>query len=189
MKKLTHLSEVLLMNISARAQKHTFALGDSAFMLDHKPVQIISGEMHCYRIPRAYWRDRIRKAKAMGLNTIGTYIFWNMHEPVQCKFDFSGNSDIAEFVRIAKEEGMWVIMRPSPYACAEWEFGGYPWWLLKDKTLKVRSKNPKFLKAYHDYVMQLGRQLDPLLVTHGGNILGGRGGGGGGAGGGGGEEV
>ena len=162
-----------LATISAYAQKatHIFALGDSTFMLDGKPLQIISGEMHCYRIPRAYWRDRIRKAKAMGLNTIGTYIFWNMHEPIEGKYDFTGNSDIAEFVRIAKEEGMWVIMRPSPYACAEWEFGGYPWWLLKDKTLKVRSKDPKFLKAYHDYVMQLGKQLDPLLVTHGGNIL------------------
>ncbi|HVW14529.1 MAG TPA: beta-galactosidase [Mucilaginibacter sp.] len=172
MKKILLLC-LILATISAYAQKsaHTFALGDSTFMLDGTPLQIISGEMHCYRIPSAYWRDRIRKAKAMGLNTIGTYIFWNMHEPVQGKYDFTGNSDIAEFVRIAKEEGMWVIMRPSPYACAEWEFGGYPWWLLKDKTLKVRSKDPKFLKAYHDYVMQLGKQLDPLLVTHGGNIL------------------
>jgi len=166
MKKLITFC-LIAFNLGAFAQKasHTFALGDSTFMLDSKPLQIISGEMHCYRIPRAYWRDRIRKAKAMGLNTIGTYIFWNMHEPVQGKYDFTGNSDIAEFVRIAKEEGMWVIMRPSPYACAEWEFGGYPWWLLKDKTLKVRSKDPKFLKAYHDYVMQLGKQLNPLLVN------------------------
>jgi beta-galactosidase len=172
MKKLILLC-LTLFSLSVFAQKptHTFALGNSAFLLDNKPLQIISGEMHCYRIPRAYWRDRIRKAKAMGLNTVATYIFWNMHEPVEGKFDFTGNSDIAEFVKICKEEGMWVIMRPSPYACAEWEFGGYPWWLLKDKTLKVRSKDPKFLKAYHDYVMQLGKQLDPLLVTHGGNIL------------------
>jgi len=172
MKKLLFVFLIFLgLNTYAQKAPHTFALGDSTFMLDGKPLQIISGEMHCYRIPRAYWRDRIRKAKAMGLNTVATYIFWNMHEPVQGKYDFSGNSDIAEFVRICKEEGMWVIMRPSPYACAEWEFGGYPWWLLKDKTLKVRSKDPKFLKAYHDYVIQLGKQLDPLLVTHGGNIL------------------
>src|ERR1700692_1638732 len=102
MKKLIFLY-LTLFSIIAYAQKaaHTFALGDSTFMLDGKPLQIISGEMHCYRIPRAYWRDRIRKAKAMGLNTVATYIFWNMHEPVQGKFDFSGNSDIAEFVRIA----------------------------------------------------------------------------------------
>ncbi len=127
--------------------------------------------MHCTRIPRAYWRDRMKMAKAMGLNTIGTYVFWNAEEPEENHFDFTGNNDIAEFVRIAKEEGLWVILRPSPYACAEWEFGGYPWWLLKDKDLKVRSKDPKFLKYYHDYIMQLGKQLSPLLVTNGGNIL------------------
>lgn len=173
MKKILFLFLILFTSVKLFAQSntHSFALGDSTFLLDGKPFQIISGEMHCYRIPKAYWRDRLRKAKSMGLNTIGTYIFWNMHEPTEGKYDFSDNNDIAEFVRIAKEEGLWVIMRPSPYACAEWEFGGYPWWLLKDKTLKVRSKDPKFLKAYHDYVMELGKQLDPLLVTHGGNIL------------------
>jgi beta-galactosidase len=156
---------------NAQTGKHTFALGDSAFMLDGKPLQLISGEMHCYRLPREYWRSRMKMAKAMGLNTIGTYIFWNVHEPVQGTYDFSGNNDIAEFVKIAKEEGLWVVMRPSPYACAEWEFGGYPWWLLKDKDLKVRSKDPKFLQAYKNYVMQLGKQLTPYLINHGGNIL------------------
>ncbi|WP_428329845.1 beta-galactosidase [Mucilaginibacter sp.] len=155
----------------AQKATHTFAFGDSTFMLDNKPLQLISGEMHCTRIPRAYWRDRMRMAKAMGLNTIGTYVFWNAQEPEEGKFDFTGNNDIAEFVRIAKEEGLWVVLRPSPYACAEWEFGGYPYWLLKDNDLKVRSKDPKFLKYYHDYIMQLGKQLSPLLVTNGGNIL------------------
>ena len=174
MKKLIIIYLVLfLFSNAVRAQtaSHTFALGDSTFMLDGKPLQLISGEMHCTRIPRAYWRDRMKMAKAMGLNTIGTYVFWNAQEPEEGKFDFTGNSDIAEFVRIAKEEGLWVILRPSPYACAEWEFGGYPWWLLKDKTMKVRSKDPKFLKAYTDYIMRLGKQLSPLLVTNGGNIL------------------
>jgi len=164
---LTILTNICL----AQKAKHTFALGDSTFLLDNKPIQLISGEMHCTRIPRAYWRDRMRAAKAMGLNTIGTYVFWNAEEPGEGQFDFTGNNDIAEFVRIAKEEGLWVILRPSPYACAEWEFGGYPWWLLKDKNLKVRSKDPKFLKYYHDYISQLGKQLSPLLVTNGGNIL------------------
>jgi beta-galactosidase len=166
------LSLIIITNIClAQKAKHTFALGDSTFLLDGKPLQLISGEMHCTRIPRAYWRDRLRAAKAMGLNTIGTYVFWNAEEPEEGQFDFTGNNDIAEFVRIAKEEGLWVILRPSPYACAEWEFGGYPWWLLKDKNLKVRSKDPKFLKYYHDYITQLGKQLSPLLVTNGGNIL------------------
>lgn len=158
-------------SLNAQTAKHTFALGDSAFMLDGKPLQLISGEMHCYRVPREYWRSRMKMAKAMGLNTIGTYVFWNAHEPVQGTYDFTGNNDIAEFVKIAKEEGLWVVMRPSPYACAEWEFGGYPWWLLKDKDLKVRGKDPKFLQAYKNYVMQVGKQLSPYLVTNGGNIL------------------
>ena len=155
----------------AQNSTHTFALGDSTFLMDGKPFQMISGEMHCTRIPRTYWRDRMKMAKAMGLNTIATYIFWNAEEPEEGKFDFTGNTDVAEFVRIAKEEGLWVIMRPSPYSCAEWEFGGYPWWLLKDKSLKVRSKDPKFLKAYRDYILQLGKQLSPFLITNGGNIL------------------
>ena len=155
----------------AQKARHTFALGDSTFLLDGKPLQLISGEMHCTRIPREYWRARMKMAKAMGLNTIGTYVFWNAQEPEPGNYDFSGNNDIAEFIRIAKEEGLWVVLRPSPYVCAEWEFGGYPWWLLKNKTMKVRSQNPAFLKAYRDYILHLGKQLAPLLVTHGGNIL------------------
>ena len=175
MKKIIFINFLLLTlfaNIGiAQKAAHTFALGDSAFLLDGKPIQLISGEMHCTRIPRAYWRARMKMAKAMGLNTIGTYVFWNAQEPEPGKYDFNGNNDIAEFIRIAKEEGLWVVLRPSPYVCAEWEFGGYPWWLLKDKTMKVRSQDPKFIKAYRDYILQLGKQLQPLLVTHGGNIL------------------
>ena len=110
-------------------------------------------------------------ARAMGLNTIGTYVFWNVHEAEKGKYDFTGNNDIAAFVRTAQEEGLWVVLRPSPYVCAEWEFGGYPWWLLKDSTLKVRSMDPRFVEAYRSYINQLAKQLTPLLVTHGGNIL------------------
>jgi beta-galactosidase len=83
----------------ANAQQHTFALSDSTFMLDNKPFQIISGEIHYPRVPRAAWRQRMKMAKAMGLNTIGTYVFWNLQEPEKNKFDFSGNNDIAAFVR------------------------------------------------------------------------------------------
>jgi beta-galactosidase len=162
---------VLASHTNAQQPVHSFSLGDSAFLLDGKPLQMISGEMHCNRIPKEYWRDRIRKAKAMGLNAIGTYIFWNVHEPQPGIYDFSGNNDVAAFVKIAQEEHMWVVMRPSPYVCAEWEFGGYPWWLLKDSTLKVRSKDPAFLKSYTNYINRLAKELAPLQVTHGGNIL------------------
>jgi beta-galactosidase len=155
----------------AQKDNHSFALGDSVFLLNGKPFQMISGEMHYPRIPREAWRARMKMAKAMGLNTIGTYVFWNLHEPEKGKFDFSGNNDVAEFVKTAKEEGLWVILRPSPYICAEWEFGGYPYWLQNEKGLEVRSKEPKYLKEYQLYINEIGKQLAPLQVNHGGNIL------------------
>jgi beta-galactosidase len=154
-----------------QAPKHTFALGDEAFLLDGKPFQMISGEMHYPRVPREAWRARMKMAKAMGLNTIGTYVFWNLHEPQKGKFDFTGNNDVAEFVRIAQQEGLWVILRPSPYVCAEWEFGGYPYWLQNEKGLEVRSKEAQYLKEYQSYIKEVGKQLAPLQINHGGNIL------------------
>lgn len=157
--------------LRAQTTRHSFALGDSVFLLDGKPLQIISGEMHYPRVPREAWRARMKMAKAMGINTIGTYVFWNLHEPEKGKFDFSGNNNIAEFVRIAKEEGLWVILRPSPYVCAEWEFGGYPYWLQNVKGLEVRSKETQYLKEYETYIKEIGKQLAPLQVNHGGNIL------------------
>ncbi|WPV00847.1 beta-galactosidase family protein [Mucilaginibacter sp. cycad4] len=155
----------------SQAPKHTFALGDAAFLLDGKPFQMISGEMHYPRVPREAWRARMKMAKAMGLNTIGTYVFWNLHEPQKGKFDFTGNNDVAEFVRIAQQEGLWVILRPSPYVCAEWEFGGYPYWLQNEKGLEVRSKEAQYLKEYQSYIKEVGKQLAPLQINHGGNIL------------------
>ncbi|GGB06363.1 glycoside hydrolase family 35 protein [Mucilaginibacter rubeus] len=171
--KLLFLFVILFASAKLQAQnaKHTFALGDTTFLLDGKPLQIISGEMHYTRVPREAWRQRMKMAKAMGLNTIGTYVFWNVHEPQKGHYDFTGNHDIAEFVKIAKEEGLWVILRPSPYVCAEWEFGGYPYWLEKEQGLVVRSKEPKYLEAYKKYLTKVGKQLSPLLVNHGGNIL------------------
>src|SRR5438105_15707946 len=115
MSKKLLLLPLLLASIlcSAQSARHTFALGDSTFLLDGKPFQMISGEMHYPRIPREAWRARMKMAKAMGLNTIGTYVFWNVHEPQKDSFDFSGNNDVREFVKIAGEEGLWVILRPS----------------------------------------------------------------------------
>lgn len=173
LKKIIALSVILLLYYSSKAQKatHTFTLSDSAFVLDGKPFQMISGEMHYPRVPREAWRARMKMAKAMGLNTIGTYVFWNLHEPQKGKFDFGGNNDVAEFVKIAREEGLWVILRPSPYVCAEWEFGGYPYWLQNEKGLVVRSKEPQYLKEYETYIKEVGKQLAPLQINHGGNIL------------------
>lgn len=162
---------LLQCNAFAQEGKHSFTLGDSAFLLDGKPFQIISGEIHYTRVPREAWRQRMQMARAMGINTIGTYVFWNVHQPEKNKFDFTGNNDIAAFVKTAKEEGLWVVLRPSPYVCAEWEFGGYPYWLQNEKGLVVRSTEPKYLAEYKRYLQQLGKQLAPHLVTNGGNII------------------
>lgn len=159
------------MSLHAQHTSHTFTLGDSTFLLDGKPFVMISGELHYPRIPKEAWRHRMRMAKAMGLNTIGTYVFWNLHEPEKGKYDFSGNNDIAAFVKIAQEEGLWVVLRPSPYVCAEWEFGGYPYWLQNEKGLVVRSLEPTFINAYKNYIRKVAQQLAPLQVNHGGNVL------------------
>ncbi|MBO2007474.1 glycoside hydrolase family 35 protein [Hymenobacter negativus] len=154
-----------------RLPTHTFTLGTDHFMLDGKPLQMISGELHYPRIPREAWRSRLKMAKAMGLNTIGTYVFWNAHEPQPGKYDFTGNNDVAAFVKMAQEEGLWVILRPSPYVCAEWEFGGYPYWLQNIPGLKVRSQEPQYVATYKRYLEAVGKQLAPLQVSHGGPIL------------------
>ena len=159
--------------VPVRAQTHhTFALGADDFLLDGKPFQIISGEMHPARIPVEYWRHRIRMAKAMGVNTIAMYVFWNYHEEKEGVFDFrTGNRDIARFVRLAQEEGLWVLLRPGPYVCAEWDFGGIPPYLLADPELKIRSLAPRYMQAVERYLSALAPIVRPLLVANGGPIL------------------
>ncbi|GAB3352727.1 glycoside hydrolase family 35 protein [Lysobacter tyrosinilyticus] len=159
-------------NLHAAAPvQHTFGWKGEDFLLDGKPFVIRGGEMHFSRIPREHWRDRLRMLKAMGLNTVGTYLFWNLHEPHPGQFDFEGSNDIAAFVRIAQEEGLWVIIRPGPYSCAEWEFGGFPSWLLKTPDMRVRTSDPRYVAAVTRYLHEVGKQLAPLQVTHGGPII------------------
>ena len=153
------------------ARGRTFGLSGQHFVLDGKPYQIISGEMHYPRIPREYWRDRFRKARAMGLNTITTYAFWNVHEPHPDVYDFTGQNDIGEFIREAQEEGLNVILRPGPYICAEWELGGYPSWLLKDRDVVLRSLEPKYTAAVRRWLKTLAREVSPLLLKNGGPII------------------
>jgi beta-galactosidase len=153
------------------APEHLFAVSNGQFTLDGKPFRVISGEMHYPRIPRAYWRDRLRMAKAMGLNTITTYVFWNVHEPQPGVYDFNGNNDVAEFIREAQQEGLYVILRPGPYVCAEWEWGGYPAWLLKDHGIVVRSTDPKFMQPAARWIKRLGQELAPLQIGNGGPII------------------
>jgi beta-galactosidase len=149
----------------------SFTARDGQFLLNGKPFQIISGEMHYARIPRAYWLDRFRMAKAMGLNAVTTYVFWNLHEPHPGVYDFSGDYDVAEFVREAQQEGLYVILRPGPYVCAEWDFGGFPAWLLKDRSGVVRGRDPQFLEPTERWIHRLGQQLAALQIGNGGPII------------------
>lgn len=157
------------------ATGHSFAIQGGQFLLDGKPFEIIAGEMHYARIPRPYWRHRLRMAKAMGLNTIATYVFWNVHEPEKGHFDFTGEADLARFIRIAQEEGLYVLLRPGPYVCAEWEFGGFPYWLLNETTdgkpMGIRNDDPNFLRYTQRYLNEVGKQCAPLQIDRGGNIL------------------
>jgi beta-galactosidase len=153
------------------AKTSLLTIAGSQFVRNGKPYQVISGAIHYPRVPRAYWRDRLRKARAMGLNTVETYAFWNLHEPRPGVFDFSGNNDIAAFVRMAQEEGLNVIVRPGPYICAEWEAGGLPAWLFADASVKVRTRDARFLAAADRYLLRLGQELAPLEAAHGGPII------------------
>jgi len=153
------------------APVHRFEIGPNDFLLDGQPFQIRCGELHAPRVAQEYWQHRLRLVKAMGLNTVCAYLFWNMHEPRPGEFNWSGQADAAAFCRAAQAEGLWVILRPGPYACAEWEMGGFPWWLLKQEDIKLRTRDPRYLAAVYRYLQEVGRELGPLQVTRGGPIL------------------
>jgi len=169
------LFALLALSLAARASAataHSFEIGDTDFLLDGQRLQIRCGEIHFARVPPEYWRHRLRLAKAMGLNTICAYLFWNYHEWEEGNYDWSGPRDAAEFCRIAQEEGLWVILRPGPYACAEWEMGGLPWWLLKKSDSNfLRTRDPLFLAACRRWFAEVSRVMAPLQVTRGGPIL------------------
>lgn len=141
------------------------------FLLDQKPVKILSGAIHYFRIVPEYWEDCFYNLKAMGFNTVETYIPWNLHEPEEGVFDFSGGKDIVRFVRLAQEMGLMVILRPTPFICAEWEFGGLPAWLLRYKDMKVRTNTPLFLEKVDAYYRELFSRIKDLQVTQGGPVI------------------
>ncbi|TCP22342.1 beta-galactosidase [Scopulibacillus darangshiensis] len=136
-----------------------------------KPMQIVSGAIHYFRIVPEYWKDRLLKLKACGFNTVETYIAWNVHEPKEGQFCFEGMANVVEFIKTAEEVGLFVIVRPSPYICAEWEFGGLPAWLLADDSTRLRSSCPQYLEKIDNYYDVLMEKLKPLLSTNGGPII------------------
>ena len=144
------------------AGEHSFAIGNKTFLLDGKPFVIKAAEIHYTRIPAEYWEHRIQLCKALGMNTICIYAFWNIHEQKPGEFDFSGQNDIAAFCRLAQKHNMYIMLRPGPYVCSEWEMGGLPWWLLKKEDIKLRTNDPYFLERTKLFMNEIGKQLAGL---------------------------
>lgn len=173
MKKLRYFLLLLaILPLGTFAQKKiSFEIKDGDFYLNGKATPIYSGEMHYSRIPHEYWRHRLQMMKGMGLNTVATYVFWNWHETEPGKWDFEGDKNLAEYIKIAGEEDMMVILRPGPYVCAEWEFGGYPWWLQNIEGMEIRRDNEQFLKHTKLYIERLFKEVGHLQCTNGGPII------------------
>lgn len=166
------LFALLLAVPSSAKAKHTFEIKGGNFVYDGKAIQIHSGEMHYSRVPAPYWHHRLKMMKAMGLNAVATYVFWNNHEVAPGKWDWTtGNRNIRAFLKAASDEGMMVILRPGPYACGEWEFGGYPWWLQKVKGMEIRTYNQPFLDSCRVYIKELAAQVADYQITKGGPIV------------------
>lgn len=148
-----------------------FTVGKGTFLLNGNPFVVKAAEVHYPRIPQAYWDHRIKMCKALGMNTVCIYVFWNIHEQKEGQFDFTGNNDVAAFCRLAQKNGMYVIVRPGPYVCAEWEMGGLPWWLLKKKDIRLREQDPYFMQRVKIFEEKVAEQLAPLTIQNGGPII------------------
>ena len=148
-----------------------FEVKDKKFLMDGKPINIYSGAMHYFRILPEYWEDRLTKLKLAGFNTVETYVCWNLHEPKPGEFCFEGMLDIERFVKTAEKIGLYCIVRPGPYICAEWDFGGLPAWLLKDKNMQIRCNYPDYTACVERFYRELLSHLAPLQMTKGGNII------------------
>ena len=171
MKKVRLLLATLLLVFPLMMQAGDFTVGRNTFLLNGEPFVVKAAEVHYPRIPRPYWEHRIQMCKSLGMNTLCIYVFWNLHEPREGQFDFTGNSDVAEFCRLAQKNGMYVIVRPGPYVCAEWEMGGLPWWLLKKKDIRLREQDPYFMERVRIFEEKVAEQLAPLTIQNGGPII------------------
>lgn len=169
-KTLLYLYVLFCICIPINSQ-NSFEIGKNTFVLNGKPFVVKAAEIHYPRIPEPYWENRILSCKALGMNTICLYVFWNLHEQNPGKFDFTGNKDIAKFCRLAQRHGMYVIVRPGPYVCAEWEMGGLPWWLLKKEDVKLRSLDSYYMERVGLFMNEVGKQLADLQISRGGNII------------------
>ena len=171
-KKNIILASLFFVTIITQAQPQKFEIKNGNFLINGKTVMIRAGELHYARVPKEYWKQRLLMLKAMGLNTVSTYVFWNYHHPKPNVWNFTtDNHNLKQFLSIAKEVGLFVILRPGPYVCAEWEFGGFPWWLPTVKGLEIRTNNQPFLDSCKTYFQQLAKQIKGMHISEGGPII------------------
>ena len=161
MKKVKLLITALFAVLPLCMHADSFTVGNKTFLLNGQPFIVKAAEVHYPRIPRPYWEHRIQMCKSLGMNTLCIYVFWNIHEPREGQFD----------CRLAQKNGMYVIVRPGPYVCAEWEMGGLPWWLLKKKDIRLREQDPYFMERVKRFEQKVGEQLSPLTIQKGGPII------------------
>ena len=150
---------------------NTFAIEKDGFKLNGEPFRIIAGAIHYFRVPEDYWYDRLLKLKACGFNTVETYVAWNLHEPKEGEFDYSGMLDIERFLEIAAELGLYAIVRPGPYICSEWDFGGLPWWLLKNDSMALRCMDKDYIAAVDRFFDDFIPRIAKHQITRGGNVI------------------
>ncbi|MBN1818857.1 MAG: beta-galactosidase [Sedimentisphaerales bacterium] len=162
---------LLVTSVVPTDRPHKFEARDGEFFIDGKPILLVSGEMHFCRVLPEDWDTRLKQAKAMGLNTVSLYLFWNLCEPREGEFDFTGMTDVRRMLRLCRENGLWAILRPGPYCCAEFEYGGIPWWTAKYPEVPIRSTDPQWLRWSRRYIEQVYAQVGDLQVTHGGPLL------------------
>lgn len=156
---------------SATGGPGSFTPGNGTFLLNDKPFVVKAAELHYPRIPKEYWDHRIKMVKSLGMNTVCLYVFWNAHEPQPGVFDFAGQNDLRQFIKLCNANDMKVILRPGPYVCAEWEMGGLPWWLLKKKDIKLRQNDPYFLDCVNRFQKAVAEQVADLTIANGGPII------------------
>ena len=148
-----------------------FYIKGSDFYLNDQKIKIISGAVHYFRNMPDTWRDIFKKLRALGCNCVETYCAWNMHEKRPGEFDFSGMLDISRFLTLAQQEGLLAIVRPGPYICAEWEFGGLPWWIQTYDDMEIRCSSPVYMKYFKRYIKNIADIIAPLQITRGGNVI------------------
>lgn len=173
MKKFIGVLLLVLIGVGASwaVEGGKFEAGKGTFLLNGEPFVVKAAELHYPRIPQPYWDQRIKLCKALGMNTVCLYTFWNSHEPREGEFDFSGQNDLRKFIELCQANDMKVILRPGPYVCAEWEMGGLPWWLLKKKDIRLRENDPYFLERVDKFQKALAEQVGDLTIAGGGPII------------------